>query len=283
MSTAEIEIASTTSVDVRARRRDAWATRTERPLMVAALLFLIVLCVPVISPHLNRGVGDLVTAANIVIWAAFAADYAVRMHLAESRWQHVRRHPVDLLVVVVPFFRPLRLLRLMSISGLVARRSSQSLFKDLTRFVAITTVAVWLLGAVLLLDVERDASHTVVHNIADGLWLSLGTLTAVPYGDVYPVSAAGKVICGFMMILGLVLVGAVTAAIAAWMVTFVTGEAEDAETQSKLDVLLTRLETIEGHVATPAPTPKKVAAAPRQRRAPATASTRKTAGASKPK
>jgi voltage-gated potassium channel len=248
MSTVELEAPAAVVLDVRAHRRHAWSTRTERPLMVASLLFLAVLCIPIIWPNVGRVGNDALNVANIAIWVVFAADYVVRLHLADSRWQHVRRHPVDLVVVVVPFFRPLRLLRLMSISGLVARRSRQSLFKDLTRFVCIATVAVWVLGAVMLLDFERDAPHSVVHNFADALWLSLGTLTAVPYGDVYPVSAVGKVLCGVMMILGLVLVGAVTAAIAAWMVTFVTGEAEDAETTNKLDAMLSRLEAIEGHV-----------------------------------
>jgi voltage-gated potassium channel len=266
MSTAELEASTGGSFDVRARRRDVWTTRSERPLMIASLLFLAVLCVPIIWPHLNSVLRDLISAANIIIWAVFAIDYVVRLHLADSRWVHVRRHPVDLVVVVVPFFRPLRLLRLMSISGLVARRSRQSLIADLTRFVCITTVAVWLMGAVLLLDVERDADHTVVHNFGDALWLSLGTLTAVPYGDAYPVSAAGKVICGVMMILGLVLVGAVTAAIAAWMVTFVTGEAEDAENTNKLDAVLARLETIERHVADEPG--RQIAAAPANRARP---------------
>src|SRR5664280_2404661 len=51
---------------------------------------------------------DQFTVADVAIWAAFAVDYVARLYLAPARWRFVRSHLLDLLVLVVPFLRPLR-------------------------------------------------------------------------------------------------------------------------------------------------------------------------------
>src|SRR5207244_437608 len=48
------------------------------------------------------------------VWALFVADYVVRLVLARRRWRFIVRHPLDLIVVAAPFFRFLRLLRLVA-------------------------------------------------------------------------------------------------------------------------------------------------------------------------
>ena len=46
------------------------------------------------------------------------------------------------------------------------------------------------------------------------LWWSLSTITTVGYGDMYPVTAAGRIIAGFTMIVGISTFAVVTAKIA---------------------------------------------------------------------
>ena len=49
-----------------------------------------------------------------------------------------------------------------------------------------------LLG--LLVWVERGEANATITTLPTALWYSLVTLTTVGYGDLYPVTAAGKVI-----------------------------------------------------------------------------------------
>ncbi len=245
-------------------RYDRWVARMERPLMVASLVFLVVLCLPVIEPHLSSPARVAVSAFNIAIWVFFAVDYLARLRLAPDRRTFVRKHILDLVVVVVPFFRPLRLLRLFSMAGLLARRGRSGMVRDVTIYTGYAALASVFLGAVAVLDVERHAHDARITQFSDAVWFAVSTMTAVPYGDVFPVTQIGRLIAVTLMIIGLVLVGIITAAIAAWLVEFVTGEKEIEEAvetievavaleQSELKQILDRLAAIEGHLAKPPP------------------------------
>jgi voltage-gated potassium channel len=51
------------------------------------------------------------------------------------------------------------------------------------------------------------------------VWWSLSTVTTVGNGDVYPVTAEGRVIGGVLMVVGIASMGAVTAAIASRLIS----------------------------------------------------------------
>ncbi len=75
-----------------------WEARTAGPLL-AAVAFLIVLTVPVIDEHMDPGVRAAVQVLDVLIWLAFAVDYAFRLYLAPHRWLFVRTHVPDALMV----------------------------------------------------------------------------------------------------------------------------------------------------------------------------------------
>src|SRR5664280_2312315 len=74
-------------VTVREQRRAAgyaaWERRGERPMLVLALVFLVVLVVPMVAdlPPAGR---TAFTVADVAIWAAFAVDYVARLYLAPA-------------------------------------------------------------------------------------------------------------------------------------------------------------------------------------------------------
>jgi voltage-gated potassium channel len=198
----------------------------ERPLLGASLLFVVVLTLPVLVLHLPGVVRLALQAANVLIWVFFAIEYLGRLYLVDDRRRFVRTHILDLVIVVVPFFRPLRLVRLVAVAGRLGRQSRGALVADVTKMVTIAAVFTAFLGGVLALDAERNAPETTIANFPDALWWALGTMTAVPYGDVYPVTQTGRLVAAALMILGLVFVGIITAAIAAWFVQFISREDE---------------------------------------------------------
>lgn len=62
---------------------------------------------------------------------------------------------------------------------------------------------------------EHDAQPDAFPSIPAAMWWAVATLTTVGYGDVYPVTAAGKVFTGVILIIGLGLVAVPTGLIAA--------------------------------------------------------------------
>ena len=57
---------------------------------------------------------------------------------------------------------------------------------------------------------QRLVDPNTFDNVWLGMWWALQTVTTVGYGDVVPVSTAGKLIASFMMLGGLSLLAVVT-------------------------------------------------------------------------
>jgi voltage-gated potassium channel len=122
--------------EARARNGYArWSKATDVPLLVLAVVFVVVLVLPLVV-GLDPTAHGLVTAANIAIWAVFAVDYVARLYLVLDRGQYVWTHFLDLVIVLLPMLRPLRILRILrvlrvlrvaSVAGLAHKRATQSL------------------------------------------------------------------------------------------------------------------------------------------------------------
>ena len=74
------------------------------------------------------------------------------------------------------------------------------------------------IGAVAMLDAERGQPGSTVGNFGDALWWSGVTVTTVGYGDVYPVTHVGRMVAFALMLVGVSMIGVITASIAAWFV-----------------------------------------------------------------
>ena len=62
---------------------------------------------------------------------------------------------------------------------------------------------------------EHAAQPDVYRSIFDSLWWAVTSLTTVGYGDMYPVTAGGKIFSFFVLMLGLGLVAVPTGIMAA--------------------------------------------------------------------
>ena len=197
---------------------------------------------------------DAFVAADWFIWAAFAFEYLVRLVLAPNRWRFVRREWPDLLIVVLPFLRPLRvvrsaralrllrLARLVAFLGEAAQEGKRLLVRHQLHHVLLVTLVAVVGAAALVLAVEEGGEGSI-NSFGDALWWAIATVTTVGYGDALPVTPAGRGVAAFLMVAGIAFFGVLTANVAAFFLER-QGEEEDP-TVERLDEVLRRLEALE--------------------------------------
>ena len=231
----------------------AWERRSEWPLTAIALAFLAVYAWEVITGL--RGAARAGTElAMDVMWAVFIADYLVRLALAPQRGRWFVRHLFDLAVVALPVLRPLRLVRLIALIGVLHRGAGMALRGRITAYTAGGVTLLVLVSSLAVLDAERGAPGTPIRTYGEAVWWALATITTVGYGDLAPVTAVGRWAAVLLMIGGVALAGVVTATLASWIVSLVAEESaeQEAATRAQVEVLqrqVTALIERVGHLA----------------------------------
>jgi voltage-gated potassium channel len=217
-----------------------WEGTTEWPLMIAAVVFLAAYAVSILNPDLPTWLLGLCHWLSWITWGIFVADFAVRLFLTdEPRLRYITRHWYDVLVLVLPLLRPLRLLRLIPLLSVLNRRAKIRLRGRVGIYVAGGASLLAFCAALAVLDVERSSPDANISDFGDAIWWAVTTMTTVGYGDHYPVTAVGRLVAFGLMIGGIALLGTVTATLASWLVETVAAEKEQAE---ELQVTVRRLE-----------------------------------------
>ncbi|MBA8825482.1 voltage-gated potassium channel [Saccharopolyspora lacisalsi] len=211
----------------------AWEYRMQWPLVAAAVAFLVAYTWHVLAPDMSSGRALGVNALMWAIWALFALDYVVRLALAQRKLRFVRRNVLDLVVVVLPVFRQLRLLRIVTVLTALNRAASGSVRRNVGIYTGGSALLLGYCAALAVLETERGAPGASITTFPNALWWTITTMTTVGYGDYAPVTARGKVIAAGLMLGGIALLGVVTASIASWFVEHIQG-AEESRKESRL-------------------------------------------------
>lgn len=189
--------------------------------------------------------------ADYVIWGLFAVALSVAIILSPERASYIRRHWLDVVLVVIPVFAPLRAaraLRLLWAVGAAARAlqgQHRLLVRRGTELLLLGAGVVVIAAAGLIVNVEQNDPNATIHSYGDGLWWAITTIATVGYGDKYPVTAAGHGLAVVLMLVGIAAFGVLTANLAALFV-------EEQEDESKIKLLqmderLQRIESVLVH------------------------------------
>ena len=175
----------------------------------------------------------------------FTAEYALRIWTADLLYPDAK-HPrlryitsfmaiIDLLAIL-PFFIPfisvdLRFLRMIRLFRLVRLLRVLKLGRYFEAFMVVTKVIrnsasqlvismtlcffVILFSAIIMYTVENPVQPEQFPNVVSSLWWALCTLTTVGYGDVYPVTATGKIFASVISLVGIGIIAIPTGIIAA--------------------------------------------------------------------
>jgi voltage-gated potassium channel len=134
--------------------------------------------------------------------------------VAPHRLAYLKRHWLEVLVVIVPFFRPLRIVRVF-IFGSRAWVGTRRLVN--VDFLLVYGVGLVMIAATVVTSVEGGEGASI-RSFPDALWWSMATITTVGYGDVMPISAVGRATGYILMLGGIAFFSGITANLASFLV-----------------------------------------------------------------
>jgi voltage-gated potassium channel len=169
---------------------------------------------------------------EIVSVAIFLVEYILRLYACTAGPRELFHHPVlgrlrfaltpmaivDLVAILPLFFllfagidvgalRLVRILRVfkllryspaMSMLARVVYNERKGLFGALVIFLILL-----VLSSTVVYYFEREGQPKTFGSIPDAMWWAMAALTTVGYGDVTPMTTAGRIVAGFVAILGI--------------------------------------------------------------------------------
>jgi len=186
---------------------------TELPLLVLAFAMIPLLIGPLLW-ELSPSEEAVFITLDALVWALFAVDLIIKVIIAPHRLAYLRRHWLEVLIVVVPFFRPLRILRIF-IFGSRAWVGARRLVN--VDFLLVYGIGLVIVAATVVASVEGGDSASI-QSFPDALWWAVVTITTVGYGDMVPITAAGRAVGFVLMLGGIAFFSGVTANLASFLV-----------------------------------------------------------------
>ena len=194
--------------------RKAWSWT----LTVLAIAFLFAYSYPAFVTEISPSSQSILDGTQWVSWIAFAADLLFGVYKSSDRAQFLKKHPLEILAVVLPFLRPLRLLRFISFGTLVFEKVNLGKSIAITFKVIVTALFLTYLAGIEITMAERGKPGATIESVGDGFWWAITTLTTVGYGDIYPTTTEGRFIAVGLMVSGICVLGFISATVAAWFV-----------------------------------------------------------------
>ena len=213
----------------------------ERLSMLAVLLSVAAIILLTVQ-SLEPGILAFLVGTDIILGWFFVAEYVTRLVATQARGPSVKAAckyvfsffgTIDLLSilpVLLPLFfgsgmaslKALRMLRLLRVLKLV--RHNQSMLR-LGRVIAairpalattfFMTLLIVVITSIFMFQIEHEAQPEAFPNVIATFWWSITTLTTVGYGDIYPVTVAGKIFSALLSLLGIGIVAIPTGLISA--------------------------------------------------------------------
>ena len=187
---------------------------TQLPLLLLAFFMVPLILGPFLwSPTTTEL--EVLSSLQSLIWVVFAADLAVKLVIAPHKATYLRRHWLDLLVVAVPFLRPLSVINVL-VWGSRAVTGARGLLRF--DFLIVNGIGLVIVAATVVTTVERGAANATIKSFPDALWWAMTTIATVGYGDMVPVTTAGRAMAVVLMVGGIAMFSTLAATLASHLV-----------------------------------------------------------------
>lgn len=189
---------------------------TRYPLALLGIAWLVI-AITVVTTDLNGSASTALVATLFSLWAILLVEYLVRLVITPDRRGYLRRRWVEPATVVVPPFQGWHFVGIEKMCLLFHEGALRvaTILKHHGLFrVLIAAAGTLFIGAWLVLLFEEKAKGSNIHNYPDALWWALVTVTTVGYGDRFPVTGGGRTVAVILMLVGIGLIGVLTATVA---------------------------------------------------------------------
>ncbi|QDT77174.1 Cyclic nucleotide-gated potassium channel [Gimesia maris] len=191
-------------------------------LTIQAIIVLSLICFSIETlPDLSDESRTLLHVIEVISVIIFTVEYLARVSVASDKTVFIFSFfgIIDLLAVL-PFYlstgldlrslRSFRLLRLVRILKLARYSAAAKRFhrafliakEELALFLFASMIVLYL-AAVGIYHFENPAQPEEFSSVFHSLWWAVSTLTTVGYGDIYPVTAGGKMFTFCILVVGL--------------------------------------------------------------------------------
>lgn len=196
---------------------DTYTAKVSPLLSVLALVYLATFSAQAIWYQPEAEWFQWMNTFGLVLWGLFVVDLTFRFAMSTMKRHFFRRNWLDTITVILPQFRALRALRAFTSGGVVSKKSGLLSAGSLTSAGLAALIVVWV-GSIMVLNAERNAPNAEIVNIGDAVWWGFETVTTVGYGDFVPVTWNGRALAVLVMLVGISVLGIVTASISAALV-----------------------------------------------------------------
>ena len=189
---------------------------TKYPLAVLGVAWL-ALGIVVVTSSISHTASTAVVSALFALWAIVLAEYLVRLVITPDTLGYLKRRWAEPATVAVPALQHWHLIGIERMTLMLHEGELRleyilrhhSLFRVLTAAAGTLFLGAW---AVLLL--EENSPDGNIHGYPQALWWAIVTVTTVGYGDKYPATGGGRIVATVLMLVGIGLIGVLTATVA---------------------------------------------------------------------
>ena len=186
-------------------------------LSVFVLICLLADAVFYLPPEMAR----LISIYDNTLCIFLLGDFFVRLMNAPDKFRFMRYGWFDLLSSIPAFgtgyirditriSRLLRIYRIYYTVRYVLKRLRSNPEERIFLLIACSVVSVLMMTSIAILAVETAPDSNIL-TAEDSLWWAITTISTVGYGDLYPVTGAGRLIGGVLMVCGTIVIGAISA------------------------------------------------------------------------
>jgi len=189
---------------------------TRFPMALLGIAWLVIAII-VLTSDIKGSVSTVLVSSIFVLWVIMLVEYLVRLVITPDSLDYLKRRWIEPATVVVPVLQGWHVIGIEKVSLLVREGELrvEAILKHHSLYrVLIAAAATLVAGSWLVLLFEENAKGSNIHNYPDALWWAIVTVTTVGYGDRYPVTEGGRAVAVILMLVGIGLIGVLTATVA---------------------------------------------------------------------
>jgi voltage-gated potassium channel len=189
---------------------------TKYPMVLLGIAWLVI-AVIFVTTDVDGSTSIALVATLFALWAVLLVEYLVRLVVTPDRRGYLKRRWAEPATVVLPPLQGWHIIGIERTTLLLheGELRVEAVLKHHSLFrVLIAAAATLFAGAWLVQLCEAHVKTTNIHNYPDALWWAVVTVTTVGYGDRYPVSGGGRTVAVILMLVGIGLIGVLTATVA---------------------------------------------------------------------